>query len=35
MCLGHLSTLRFKEIEPDGLQIEENRPQSIHHFFAL
>ena len=35
MCLGHLSTLRLKEIEPDGLQIAENHPQSTHHFFAL
>ena len=27
MCLEHLSTLRLKENEPDGLQIAENPPQ--------
>jgi len=35
MCLQHLSILSMKGHEPDGLQIEENLPQSKRHFFAL
>jgi len=35
MCLQHISILTMEGHGPDGLQIEENLPQSKRHFFAL
>jgi len=34
MCLQDISILSMEEHGPDGLQIEENLPQSKRHFFA-